>query len=116
MPVDMYAGAYVSDYQAALAWYTKLLGSEPSYVVSDTEAVWELAEHRSLFIEEKAEGAGHAVLTVFVDDFDDRVRQISRRGIEPSKQLTYRNGVRKALYHDPDGNEVGFGGAPLEAE
>jgi hypothetical protein len=23
---------------------------------------------------------------------------------------TYSNGVRKVLYHDPDGNELGFGG------
>jgi hypothetical protein len=25
---------------------------------------------------------------------------------------TYPNGVRKALYRDPDGNEIGFGGGP----
>jgi hypothetical protein len=25
---------------------------------------------------------------------------------------TYANGVRKATYRDPDGNEIGFGGAP----
>jgi len=24
------------------------------------------------------------------------------------------NSVRKATYRDPDGNEIGFGGAPLE--
>lgn len=28
------------------------------------------------------------------------------------KRETYSNGVRKALYRDPDGNEIGFGGAP----
>ena len=27
---------------------------------------------------------------------------------------TYSNGVRKTVYRDHDGNEVGFGGAPLE--
>jgi hypothetical protein len=27
---------------------------------------------------------------------------------------TYSTGVRKALYRDPDGNELGFGGAPLD--
>jgi hypothetical protein len=26
---------------------------------------------------------------------------------------TYENGVRKMTYRDPDGNEVGLGGAPL---
>ena len=37
-----------------------------------------------------------------------------RIGLEPDEQLTYSNGVRKALYRDPDGNELGFGAAPLD--
>ncbi|MGH2782868.1 MAG: hypothetical protein ACRDLA_15960 [Thermoleophilaceae bacterium] len=79
MPLDLYAGIRVSDYEAARSWYERLLGAEPSFIPHATEAVWELAEHRSLFIEEDAEGAGRAIHTVFVDD--------------------------------PDGNEIGFGGA-----
>lgn len=87
------------------AWYVRLLGSEPTFIASDKEAVWELAEHRSLFIEEHAEHAGHAVQTVFVDDLDVLVAEIAERGIEPDKRETYPNGVRKALYRDPDGND-----------
>jgi len=113
MPLDMYAGIYVRDYPTAKAWYALLLGSEPSYVATPTEAVWELAEYRSIFIEQNAEHAGHSIVSLFVDDFDIRVAQISARGLKPTERLTYRNGVRKALYHDPDGNEIGFGGAPL---
>jgi hypothetical protein len=30
------------------------------------------------------------------------------------ERRTYSNGVRKALYRDPDGNELGFGRAPLD--
>ncbi|MCO1656801.1 VOC family protein [Pseudonocardia humida] len=112
MALDLFAGIYVRDYPAALAWYTRLLGSEPDFIASDTEAVWELAEHRSLFIEEGAEHAGHALHTVFVDDFDARIAAIAERGIEPVQRETYPNGVRKALFRDPDGNEVGFGGGP----
>ena len=37
------------------------------------------------------------------------------RGVEPALRETYGNGVRKATYRDPDGNEIGFGGAPLTA-
>ena len=43
-----------------------------------------------------------------------RAHASAARGLEPDERLTYSNGVRKALYHDPDGNELGFGGAPLE--
>jgi hypothetical protein len=112
MPLDLFAGIHVRDCEAATAWYTQLLGSDPSFVASETEVVWELAEHRALVIEENAEHAGHALHTVFVDDLDGLVDQIAARGIEPAKRETYPNGVRKALYRDPDGNEISFGGAP----
>lgn len=104
---------YVRDYEAAKDWYSRLLG-EPTYIASETEAVWELADNRFVAIEQNAERAGHGIQTIFVDDFDDRVAQIAERGIEPVKRETYSNGVRKALYRDPDGNEIGFGGAPSQ--
>ena len=114
MTVDLFAGIPVSDYQRALAWYERLLGSEPAFLPNPTEAVWELAVHRYLYIEELPERAGHALHTVFVDDLDERVDSISARGIEPAARETYGNGVRKVIYRDPDGNEVSFGGAQLE--
>jgi len=36
---------------------------------------------------------------------------IGSRGLEPVELETYANGVRKAIYRDDDGNEVGFAGA-----
>lgn len=67
MTLDLYAGIYV---HAAKSWYAQLFGSEPSFIASETEAVWELAGHRSIFIEENAEHAGHAVHSIFLDDVD----------------------------------------------
>jgi catechol 2,3-dioxygenase-like lactoylglutathione lyase family enzyme len=113
MTIDLFAGIPVSELAPALAWYERLLGSPPAFFPNDVEAVWELAEHRYLFIEHRPEHAGHAMHTVFVDDFDARVGQIAARGLEPARQETYSNGVRKATFHDPDGNEIGFGGPPL---
>ena len=114
MTVDLFAGLPVSDYQRALAWYERLLGSAPAFLPHATEAVWELAEHRYLYIDELPDRAGYALHTVFVDDLDERVESIGARGIEPASRETYGNGVRKVIYRDPDGNEIGFGGAPLE--
>lgn len=110
--LDTFGGIHVKNFEAAKAWYTQLFGSEPSFLPHDTEAVWELADHRYLFIEEKAEGAGHAEHVIFVDDLDAVVAAIAKRGIAPHNQETYGNGVRKVLYRDADGNEIGFGGAP----
>jgi hypothetical protein len=52
--------------------------------------------------------------TLFVGDLDAKAAEIAARGIEPAERETCSNGVRKATYRDPDGNEVGLGGAPLE--
>ena len=111
MTVNLFAGLPVSDYPRALAWYQALLGCEPVFLPNESEAVWQLAEHRYLYFEVLPERAGHALHTVFVDDLDERVQNISARGIEPASLETYGNGVRKVIYRDPDGNEIGFGGA-----
>lgn len=113
MTVDLFAGIPVGDLQRALAWYERLLGSEPSFFPNATEAVWEIAEHRFMYIETRPEHAGHAMHTIFVDDLDVRMEGIAGRGIDPTERETYSNGVRKVTYRDPDGNEIGFGGAPL---
>ena len=113
MQIDLFAGVPVTSYAKALSWYEQLFGSEPSFVPHDTEAVWELAEHRYIYIVEDPEHAGHARHTVFVDDLDTLVAQIAERGLEPANRETYSNGVRKITYRDSDGNEIGYGGAPV---
>ena len=113
MSLALFAGIPVTEFTAALRWYERLLGSPPTFFPHDTEAVWELAEQRSVYIVQLPERAGHAIHTLFVDDLDARVAQIAGRGLEPAERETYSNGVRKVTYRDPDGNEIGFGGAPL---
>jgi len=110
--LDLFAGIPVGDYAAALKWYERLLGYPPTFFPQDKEAVWELGEHRYVYVVQQPEHAGHAVHTLFVDDLDALVGQIADRGLDPSKKETYSNGVRKITYRDADGNEIGFGGAP----
>src|SRR5215469_5539501 len=110
--LDLFAGIPVADYVAALRWYERLLGSPPTFLPNDTEAVWEVAEYRYVYIVRQPEHAGHARHTLFVDDLDALVAQIAERGLEPAKRETYTGGVRKITYRDPDGNEIGLGGAP----
>ena len=112
MAVYLFAGIPVNDYATALGWYEKLLGSPPSSFPHDTEAVWELAENRLMYIVQRPEHAGHAMHTIIIDDLDTLMAEVAQRGLEPAKQETYANGVRKITYVDPDGNEIGFGGVP----
>ncbi len=111
MAPHLFAGLRVRDFQAARPWYERLLG-EPTFFPHATEAVWTLADDHSVYVVEHADGAGNCVVTIFLDDLDAQVAEIAVRGLEPDERETYANGVRKVLYRDPDGNEVGFGGAP----
>ena len=112
MALNLFAGIPVSDFAAAVDWYERLLGAPPSSFPHDTEAVWELAEHRLVYVVQRPERAGHAMHTIIVDDLDTLVDGIAQRGLEPAKRETYPNGVRKITYADPEGNEIGFGGLP----
>jgi catechol 2,3-dioxygenase-like lactoylglutathione lyase family enzyme len=115
MSLHLFAGIRVGDFSAARAWYDRLLG-EPTFLPHGTEAVWTLAEDRSVYVVEHATGAGNSAVTIFVDDLDAQMASIATRGLEPDKIETYSNGVRKALYRDPDGNEFGLGGAPINSD
>ena len=84
----------------------------PSFFPHETEAVWELAENRYLYIVEKPEHAGHGMLMHFVDDLDTHLAHISARGLQPVGEEAHDGGVRKVTFRDPDGNEISFGGAP----
>ena len=113
MTVDLFAGIPVCDYSAALAWYERLLGGPPAFLPNEVEAVWEVAEHRYVYIELLPAKAGHAMHTLFLGDFDSRMAAIAGRGLLPARRETYENGVRKAIFVDPDGNEIGLGGGPV---
>ncbi|MEU6787445.1 VOC family protein [Nonomuraea angiospora] len=110
MALDLFAGIPVTEYAAALPWYEQFFGGQPSFLPNDIEAVWEVAEHRYIYIVQEPDRAGNALVLSFVDDLDDRVAEISRRGIEPARRETYDGGVTKVIYRDAEGNEISFGG------
>ena len=116
MTVDLFAGVSVSDLPSAREWYEQFFGAAPAFLPNDVEAVWEVAGHRYVYIEQRPEHAGHAQCTLFVSDLDERVSAIMARGIAPAVRETYDNGVRHVTFHDPDGNEISFGGPPVAEE
>ena len=66
MALDLFAGIPVTDYAAALPWYERLLGRQPSFLPNDVEAVWEVAESRYVYIVQEPERAGNALVLWFV--------------------------------------------------
>ncbi|NDU74527.1 VOC family protein [Actinomadura sp. DSM 109109] len=111
MSLDLFAGIPVTDYAEALPWYERFFGREPSFLPNDVEAVWEVAEHRYVYIVQDPSRAGRALVFAFVDDLGDRVAGIARRGIAPEDREEYGDGVVKVVFRDPEGNEIGYGGS-----
>ena len=111
MDVDLLAGIALSDLQRAVGWFDRFFGGSESFDPNDAERFWTVSKHRHLYVVLKLEHTGHAMVTLFVSDFDAFVDAVAQRGIRPESRETYGNGVRKAIYRDPDGNEVG-GGRP----
>lgn len=111
MVLDLFAGVPVTDLPRACAWFEQLLGSVESFDPNDTERVWTVGDHGYIYALLAPERAGHAHLTMFLDDLDQFLAEAAARGLEPSTQEQYDNGVRKAIFRDPDGNEIGVGGA-----
>lgn len=114
MTLSLFAGVQVRDLAAARPWYEQLLG-EPSFMPHDHEIVWMLADDRAVYVLESPDRAGGGLVTVFLEEcLDERVSAIAARGLEPTEVETYGNGVRKVIYRDADGNEIGFGGPPAD--
>jgi predicted enzyme related to lactoylglutathione lyase len=104
---ELFAGAPVRDRDAAFGWYERLLGAPPDFHPHDDEAVWRVAGGW-IYVVVDAERAGHALVTVLVDDLDALLAELAGRGVATARVETYGSGARKAVFVDPDGNEIGF--------
>lgn len=69
MPLHLFGSPRVRDFRAPRPWYEQLLGERPHA----TEAVWTLAEHRPVYVVERAQAQGHSVATIVVGDLDANV-------------------------------------------
>jgi catechol 2,3-dioxygenase-like lactoylglutathione lyase family enzyme len=114
MEWELFAGLPVSDFARAVDWYERLLGTAATFRPHDTECVWTLADHRSIYVVLDPPHAGHARVTFFPDDLDRFVAAAAARGVRPDRTETYDHAVRKLTFRDPDGNEIGAGGVVPE--
>jgi hypothetical protein len=109
---EVFAGIAIAEIGSARSWYERLLGRPPDMLPNDNEAAWQLAGQGWIYLVGDAERAGHALVTVLVDDLDGLLAGLTERGLEPGPVETLGNGVRKASITDPDGNQISFGEVP----
>lgn len=110
--VDLFAGLLVRDLSRSTQWYTRLLGTGPSFRPDDTEAVWSLGEHRFVYLKTGQGTPGSSLVSILVPDLDAFLEAAGGRGVRHDDLEDYGGGVRKAVFRDPDGNEFGVGVVP----
>ena len=105
----VFAGVAVADFPAAAAWYERLLGRPADLVPNWNEVAWQISESGWIYVVGDSTRAGKALVTLLVDDLDDRIAEFAERGLAPLRIDTLPNLVRKATITDPEGNQITFG-------
>jgi predicted enzyme related to lactoylglutathione lyase len=107
----LFAGIAVADLDAAIDWYERLLGGPPDMTPNEIERTWKLTDESWLYVVTDPERAGKALITLMVDDLDERLAAIGQRGIEVGEIEEVNESTRKAEIVDPEGNRISFGQA-----
>jgi predicted enzyme related to lactoylglutathione lyase len=111
----VFAGLAVSRLEPAMEWYARLLGRPPGIQPNDAEATWQVADTASIYIVADADRAGQSAVTMFVDDLDQELKEITRRGIPVGEVETAPGLFRKVTISDPDGNVIQLAELPGES-
>jgi catechol 2,3-dioxygenase-like lactoylglutathione lyase family enzyme len=106
----LFAGIVVSELEAAVGFYRRLLDAEPDMYPNEREACWRLTDQAWLYVLADPAGAGRSTATVIVDDLDALAAGLAARGIAIDSRVAVDGGMEKLEVLDPDGNRIGFGG------
>jgi predicted enzyme related to lactoylglutathione lyase len=106
---EVFAGVAVRDRDVAIEFYERLLGAPPTMLPNDDEAAWQLRPGGWLYVVRDAERAGSAVVTLLVDDLDDRLAAVASRRIDVGPIEIKGGGTRTTWITDPDGNRIQLG-------
>jgi catechol 2,3-dioxygenase-like lactoylglutathione lyase family enzyme len=104
-----FAGVAVKNYQAACAWYERLLGRPPDMLPNDIEAAWRISDTAWMYIIVDVDRAGKALLTLIIDDLEQHVAELGQRGFTPEEIEDVPGKYRKVSFRDPEGNTIAFG-------
>lgn len=109
---EVFAGIPVKDFDVSLSWYQRFFGCAPAFFPNEREAVWAIAAHRWIYIIAEPERAGGAIQTIMCSNLEEAISEIAAHGIDFTKDEAPDVEVRKVVYYDPDGNEIGVGRIP----
>jgi predicted enzyme related to lactoylglutathione lyase len=104
----LFAGVPVTDFAAAVDWYTRLFGRPADIIVKDDEVMWRFADAAWLYVVGDEQRAGRALVALSVPDLDETVAEIANRGITSGPVEIISDSTRKASVTDADGNTLSY--------
>jgi hypothetical protein len=97
----------VASFDAALAWYERLLGRPADVLPMEGLAEWHISESGGVQVLHDAGHAGNALLTLTVDDLDALVADLAD-GNFPVGEVTIGEMARFVAIADAEGNTITF--------
>jgi len=101
------AGVAVKDFEAAVAWYSRVLERRPDACPMSELAEWKFASGGWLQVFADRKRAGSSSVTFAESDLDARVSELEKAGIEIGERSS-TDYVKTAIIQDPDGNQIVF--------
>ncbi|MCT7661844.1 VOC family protein [Mycobacterium deserti] len=105
---DICAVVAASDYDRALAWYTRILGRGPDLEPIDGVAEWQLTATAWLQLIEDADRAGRSAVRFGVDDLAAQIASLNELGVPTGEPVVIADMVRVLDIADSEGNEVSY--------
>ena len=101
------AFAAVRDIEDGIRWYKMVLGRKPDTQPMTGLAEWQFEAGGWLQVNENKQLAGRSSITLVETDFEERLKQLKKAGIEP-RLVSRGEEVSVVIITDPDGNRIVF--------
>ena len=101
------ASLAVKHLDAAIEWYTKVLGKRPDTRPMAEVAEWKFQRGGWLQVYQLPERAGSGSCTLAVRDIEEHVAQLKALGVDTSQRSSGEK-VKTLMIADPDGNHIAF--------
>jgi len=98
----------VQDHNAAVEWYTNLLGRSADVVPAEGVAEWQLVENAWLQVGTDPEQAGNATVIIGVNDIEAQCRALEEAKVQHGDLVEYPAMIKMVEVIDPSGNKLVF--------